>query len=179
VIAIDTQLLVYAHRSDSPWHAAARDRIAELANSGTRWAIAMHCLVEFHAVVTRTGLYRPASTTVQAIDQIDIWLEAPTLSILSEDLQTWMVARDQILAASITGPRVYDARIAAVCLQHGVTELWTHDRDLSRFPALRTRNPLIELPTQASERRAPYGSAPGRKRAPATRSGRPPRGIQR
>lgn len=179
MIAIDTQLLVYAHRSDSPWHAAARDRIAELANSGTRWAIALHCLVEFHAVVTRTGLYKPASTPVQAIDQIDIWLEAPSLSILSEDFQTWLVAREQILAGSITGPRVYDARIAAVCLQHGVTELWTHDRDLSRFPALRTRNPLIEMPTRASERRASYGSSPTRKRTPSTRSGGSTRGAQR
>lgn len=170
MIAIDTQLLVYAHRSDSPWHVAARDRIAELANSGTQWAIALHCLVEFHAVVTRTGLYRPPSTTVQAIDQVEIWLEAPTLSILSEDIQTWTVTRDLILAGSIAGPRVYDARIAAVCLQHGVTELWTHDRDLSRFPALRTRNPLIVLPTRTSEPRATYGSSRRPKRA--TRSDR-------
>lgn len=170
MIAIDTQLLVYAHRSDSPWHAAARDRIAELANSATQWALALHCLVEFHAVVTRTGLYRPASTTVQAVDQVEIWLEAPTVSVLSEDLQTWAVARDLILAGEITGPRVYDARIAAVCLQHGVTELWTHDRDLSRFPALRTRNPLIAIPTRASEPRAAYGSTRRPKRA--TRSDR-------
>jgi predicted nucleic acid-binding protein len=172
VIAIDTQLLVYAHRSDSPWHPAARDRIAGLANSGTRWAIALHCLVEFHAVVTRTGLYKPASTTVQALDQVDIWLEAPSLFVLSEDAQTWTVARDLILAGSIAGPRVYDARIAAVCLQHGVTELWTHDRDLSRFPALRTRNPLIELPARASEPRAAHGSSRRPKRATAASSGR-------
>ena len=172
MIAIDTQLLVYAHRSDSPWHAPARDRIAELANSGTRWAIALHCLVEFHAVVTRPGVYKPASTTVQALDQVDIWLEAPSLSVLSEDLQTWTVTRELIRAGSITGPRVYDARIAAVCLQHGVSELWTHDRDLSRFPALRTRNPLIELPTRASEPRAAHVVPRRPKQATTGRAGR-------
>ena len=39
---------------------------------------------------------------------------------------------------------VHDARIAALCLSHGVRELWSADRDFSRFPALRTRNPLVE-----------------------------------
>jgi predicted nucleic acid-binding protein len=44
----------------------------------------------------------------------------------------------------VTGPLVQDARIAALCLQHGVRELWTADRDFSRFPALGVRNPLVE-----------------------------------
>jgi hypothetical protein len=29
-----------------------------------------------------------------------------------------------------------------LCKVHGVTELWTADRDFSRFPGLRKRNPL-------------------------------------
>jgi predicted nucleic acid-binding protein len=42
---------------------------------------------------------------------------------------------------------VHDARIAALCLQHGVRELWSADRDFNRFPALRTRNPLVAAPS--------------------------------
>jgi predicted nucleic acid-binding protein len=45
---------------------------------------------------------------------------------------------------SFAGAQVHDARIAALCLHHGVTELWTADRDFGRFPELRTRNPLID-----------------------------------
>jgi predicted nucleic acid-binding protein len=51
--------------------------------------------------------------------------------------------RRLLAAGRISGPRVYDARIAAICLQHGVRELWTADRDFSRFPQLKTVNPLI------------------------------------
>jgi len=40
--------------------------------------------------------------------------------------------------------RVPDVRIAALCLRHGVTELWSTDRDFSRFPALRVVNPLLK-----------------------------------
>lgn len=42
----------------------------------------------------------------------------------------------------IVGPRIHDARIAALCLHHGVTELWTADRDFSAFPQLKVRNPI-------------------------------------
>ncbi len=162
MIAIDTQLLVYAHRQDSPWHRPARERIAELANTGARWAIPLHCLVEFYAVVTR-ALYRPPSTSKQALHQVDCWLAAPSMTVLTEDIHTWAFVHDLATAAAIAGPRIYDARIAAVCLQHGVTELWTHDRDLSRFPALRVRNPLIEVPaTRAGESRRRYGTRASR-----------------
>ena len=162
MIAVDTQILVYAHRAEVPWHAPARDQISKLANDGTRWAIPIHCLVEFYATVTHPRLYKPASSPSQAIDQIDAWLEAPSVAVLGEDIQTWSIARGLFGAARTVGNRAYDARIAAVCLQHGVTELWTNDRDFLRFPALRVRNPLIDLPpTRAGERRAVYqpGSA--------------------
>jgi len=46
-------------------------------------------------------------------------------------------------AGQIVGPRVHGARIAALCLQHGVRELWTADRDFSRFPQVKTLNPLL------------------------------------
>ena len=46
-------------------------------------------------------------------------------------------------ASGVTGPKIHDARIAALCLDHGVDELWTSDRDFSRFRALRVRNPLV------------------------------------
>ena len=157
MIAIDTQILVYAHRAEVPWHAVARDKIAALANGGIRWAIPMHCLLEFYATATNRRLYRPASSPAQAIDQIDAWLEAPSVAVLAEDVQTWSVARGLLSAASIVGNHAYDARIAAVCLQHGVTELWTNDRDFLRFPSLRVRNPLVDIPpTHAGERRAVY-----------------------
>ena len=165
MIAIDTQILVYAHRRDSSWHQRARACIVDIANGGIRWAIPLHSLVEFYAVVTRPGLYKPPSTPAQALAQIDFWLEAPTVEVLSEGAETWQVVRPLVTAAAITGPRIYDARIAAVCLAHGVTELWTHDRDMSRFPQLRTRDPLIDIAGRAKEPRATYRPRGRRTRA--------------
>ena len=44
--------------------------------------------------------------------------------------------------SGVRGGGVHDARIAAICLEHGVTELWSVDRDFQRFPGLRVVNPL-------------------------------------
>ena len=78
-----------------------------------------------------------------AFDQIDAWMEAPGLNLLSESEKHWLELRRLLVAGGIAGPRVHDARVAALCLQHGVRELWTADRDFSRFPQLKTVNPLL------------------------------------
>lgn len=54
-----------------------------------------------------------------------------------------MIALDTNIAA-VSGPRVHDARVAALCLAQGVRELWSADRDFGRWPELPTRNPLVE-----------------------------------
>ena len=169
MIAIDTQILIYAHRAEVPWHEIAKQKIKTLAESGAKWAIPMHCLIEFYAKVTQPRLYTPASTPARAIAQIDAWLESPASSVLADDVQTWATTRGLLAAAQIEGNKTYDARIAAVCLQYGVTELWTVDRDFLKFPALRVRNPLVEVqPTKARERRAVYKIRASGRRSTST-----------
>lgn len=142
MIAVDTNVLVLAHRRDADLHERAGAAVRELAESGVRWALPWPCLGEFHSVVTGRH-YDPPSTPQQAVDQIDAWCASPGLTVLGENTSTWSALRGLLLDTGLRGPRVHDARIAAICLSHGVRELWTADRDYGRFPALRTRNPLV------------------------------------
>lgn len=144
MIAIDTQILVYAHRSDSPWHEAAFETVGRLAETGRSWAIPWPCLHEFLSILTHPRIYRPATPTDVALQQVEDLLGSPRLELLSEPRGHWRRLEPLLRAGHIRGPKVHDARIAALCLHHGVRELWTCDRDLSRFPDLRTHNPLIE-----------------------------------
>jgi toxin-antitoxin system PIN domain toxin len=144
VIAVDTNLLVYAHRRDSEWHKAARARMTELAEGRAPWCIAWPSVHEFLAIVTHPRIYRPPSTLTQACDQVDAWLESPSLVLLHESGEHWPTLKPLLVSGKIDGARVHDARIAALCLAHGVSELWSVDRDFSRFPSLRTRNPLAD-----------------------------------
>jgi hypothetical protein len=143
VIAVDTNILVYAHREDSPWHEAARARVVELAEAPSSWAIPWPCLHEFLAIVTHPRIFKtptPASVAVAAVAAL---LEAPRLVLLSETGGYWAVLRRIVETGLLAGPVVHDARIAALCRVHGVSELWSADRDFSRFPELAVRNPLL------------------------------------
>lgn len=143
MIAVDTNILVHAHREDSEWHEVAYARIAGLAEGRTPWAIPWACIHEFLAIVTHPRIYAPPTPLALAIDQVEAWLEAPTLVLLSESGDYWRELRTTIETGRVVGPLVHDARIAALCLQHGVHELWSADRDFGRFPVLRTTNPLV------------------------------------
>jgi toxin-antitoxin system PIN domain toxin len=144
VIAVDTNLLVYAHRRDSAWHAPASAAIKQLAEGRAGWAIPWPCVHEFLAVVTHPRIYTPPSSIGKALAQVDLWLASPTLVLLAEGAAHWDGLRALVQNGRIVGPQVHDARVAALCLQHGVREILTADRDFSRFPKLRTRNPLVD-----------------------------------
>jgi len=144
VIAVDTNVLVSAHREDSPWHDAAHSTVATLAEGRGSWAIPWPCIHEFLAIVTHPRIYDPPTPLPAALDQVDAWLEAPGLVLLAESVDHWTELRTMLAAGRITGGRVHDARVAALCHQHGVRELWTADRDFSRFPNVNVRNPLID-----------------------------------
>ena len=142
MIAVDTNILVYAHRKDSPHHRPAHQILQELAEGAAAWAIPWPCIHEFLAVVTHARIYDPPTPPAAALEQIEAWMESPTLALISEASEYWADLRAVVIAGRATGPRIHDARIAALCRQHGVRELWTADRDFSRYPDLRTLNPL-------------------------------------
>ena len=143
MIAVDTNILVYAHREDSPWHALASAQVVALAEGLGPWAIPWPCLHEFIAVVTHPRIYQPPTPLEGALDQIEAWLESPSLVLLSEGDGYWRGLRELASAGRIVGPAIHDARVAALCFHHGVRELWSADRDFGRFPKLSVRNPLV------------------------------------
>jgi len=144
MIAVDTNILVYGHRRDAAWFEPARECMLSLAHGPQPWAIPWPCLYEFLAVVTHPRIFRTPTPVESAIEQVSAWLESPSLVLLSDGPTSWQRLREQLLHSRAVGPMVHDARVAALCLSNGVTELWSADRDFGRFPSLRVRNPLIE-----------------------------------
>src|SRR2546430_2038719 len=145
MIAVDTNVLVHAHREDSPWHDVASRRVTALAEGRASWAIPWPCLHEFLAIVTHPRIYNPPTPLARALDQVSAWLEAPSLTVFAESAGYWDELRAVVDAARAAGPQIHDARVAALCLHHGVELLWTADRDFSRFASLSTSNPLLAV----------------------------------
>ena len=142
MIALDTNVLIYAHRPDGPMHARAAQSIGQLIEDPSPWAVPWPCLHEFIAVVTHPKVFGTPSTTEEAFDQFAAWLDAG-LVLLGESRGYLDRLKEVVRSSGVKGPKIHDARIAALCLDHGIDELWSSDRDFSRFPALRVRNPLV------------------------------------
>jgi toxin-antitoxin system PIN domain toxin len=143
MIAVDTNLLIFAHREDSEFHEPALARLTELAGHGAPWAIPWPCLHEFLAITTHPRIYDPPSPPEVALSSLQTWIEHPNCRLLAEGPGYWDGFQKLLRAGRAVGPLVHDARIAALCLHHGVRELWSADRDFTRFGALRVRNPLV------------------------------------
>lgn len=143
MIAVDANLLVYAHRRDSPWHEKALAVLQRLAEGDERWAIPWPCAHEFLAIVTHPRIFRPPTSLTVALEAISAWLASPTVSVLAEDEEYFGTLSEVCRSAHVEGALVHDARIVAVCRRHGVRELWSADRDFSRFSGVRIVNPLV------------------------------------
>lgn len=142
MIAVDTNLLVYAHRQDSDFHKPAITALKALAESNDRWSIPWPCVHEFLAITTHPKIFNPPSPLKSALEAMDVWLNSHGCEMIGEDPGYYDVLKNIVSKGKVTGPMIHDARIAALCLHHGIRELWTTDRDFSRFASLRTRNPL-------------------------------------
>jgi toxin-antitoxin system PIN domain toxin len=143
MIAIDTNVLVYAHRREAKEHLRASRRLKALAAGGQSWAIPWPCVYEFFSVVTNRRIWKDAvSSQEQAWQQLDAWMGSPSLRLLSETDDLASILAPLLRRPRVCGAVVHDARIAAICLAHGVEALLTRDRDFSLFPELSTENPF-------------------------------------
>jgi toxin-antitoxin system PIN domain toxin len=144
VIAVDTNIVVYSHREESPWHSKARVVLTELAEGHDAWALPWPCVHEFLAIVTHPRIFRTPTPLAVALEAVEALIAAPGLVLLAESEGYWPTLKGLVEKGRISGPAVHDARIAALCVSHGVRELWSADRDFGRYSALFVRNPLVD-----------------------------------
>lgn len=141
VIAVDTNLLVYAHRRSTAEHAGAQAAIERAAGASTGWGMSLPCIAEFWGVVTHPAHGRPstpreAARFLEALvrdAEAKIWLPAPGFA---ERLVVAAAAR------KVTGPRIFDLQIALAAFEAGAREIWTHDRAFVSVTGLPVYDPI-------------------------------------
>jgi toxin-antitoxin system PIN domain toxin len=144
MIAIDTNILVYARRAETPFHRQAFKLLTDLAEGDHPWALPWPCVYEYLRVVTHPRLFDPPTELEAALEDLESLLDSPSVVLLGEGPAHALAQRQAVLSARATGNLVHDAHVAALLLEHGVRELWTADRDFTRFPGLRVRDPFAQ-----------------------------------
>ncbi len=141
MIALDTNFLVYAHRSDNPFHLIVRTAIERLVQGLLPWGVPVVCVHEFLAVVTNPKIFRQPTPRATAFAQIDALLAQPGARLLMPTARHLAVLNQLAESGQTVGAQFHDARIAAICLENGITTLWTADRDFSAYPLLMCQSP--------------------------------------
>lgn len=144
MIAVDTNILVFAHRTESPKHEDAVRWLVSLAEGTVPWALPVFCMGEFLRVVTHRSIFSPPSTLTQALGALENLLQSPSIRLLFPGAIYFEHLVQMLHDAGASGNLVFDAQIAALCREHGVDRLLTDDRDFARFPHLKTISPEVD-----------------------------------
>jgi len=144
VIAVDTNVLVYADREEMPLHAQAIAVLRTLSEGNAAWALPVFCVGEFVRVVSHPRVFDPPTPAHEAIDAIEALLESPSVRLLVPGPRYLPLFRQAVASSGARGNLVFDAQIAAVCLEHGARTLLTEDRDFSRFAGIAVKS-IAEL----------------------------------
>ncbi|MGH7464307.1 MAG: type II toxin-antitoxin system VapC family toxin [Longimicrobiales bacterium] len=143
MIALDTNVLVYAHRREPREHEPAFALLREFAEGIEPWGIPWPCVYEFFSVVTNARIWKDAASTPdEAWLQLEAWTDSPGLRLVAETDGFVELLAGFARRARVRGAVIHDARVAAICVAHGVETLLTRDRDLSLFPELATADPF-------------------------------------
>jgi toxin-antitoxin system PIN domain toxin len=142
VVAVDTNVLVYAEVVSSPHHEIARERLRELAEGDAPWALPWPCVYEFLRVVTHPRVYEPPVPLEIARADMGTILACPSLHLLSETPRHSEILDEILSESGVTGNLVHDAHIVALCREHGVREILTADSDFRRFRGIKVTDPF-------------------------------------
>lgn len=139
MIAVDTNVLIYAHRAETGLHALASRELVALAEGSSRWGLPVFCITEFIRVVTHRRVFNPPSTLTQATGFLEELVASPSCRVVRPGTEFTNLLIETVRGADARGNLVFDAQIVALCREHGIAAILTNDRDFDRFRDMRAR----------------------------------------
>jgi hypothetical protein len=147
MIAVDTNVLIMAHREETSGHERAVRVLYRLAEGNEAWAVPILCVGEFLRVVSHARVFDPPTPVLEALAIVESLLASPSVRVLVPGDRYLPILRATLEQSAARGNLVFDAQIAAVCLEHGATTLLTEDRDFVQFTGLIVKRLAdVELP---------------------------------
>jgi toxin-antitoxin system PIN domain toxin len=141
VILVDANLLLYAYHTRADQHEKSRAWL-ETALSGQEFVrFTWVTLWAFVRIATNHRVFERPLTVAEAEAAVSSWLDRPVAGIIEPGERHWDILKELIRRGQATGPLVMDAALAAIAIEHGAT-ICTTDRDFSRFPGVKSTNPI-------------------------------------
>lgn len=141
MILVDANLLLYAYNKSAPEHAAARGWLEGALSSSELFGLSWQSILAFVRIGTNPRAFEQPLSLVEASAAVTAWLHRPMVRVLAPGERHWEILKGLMKEGQASGPLVMDAHLAALAIEHGAV-LYSTDRDFSRFPKLKTINPL-------------------------------------
>jgi uncharacterized protein len=140
-VTVDANVLVFASNEADPAHAPARALVERLAAGPDLVHLFWPALMGYLRIVTHPAILPRPLAPRDAIGNVTALLALAHVRATGEAEGFWEGYR---LAAGehTRGNAVPDAHLAALMRQHGVTTIYTRDRDYRRFEGIQVRDPF-------------------------------------
>jgi uncharacterized protein len=141
VILVDANLLVYAHTTSLPQHAAAHRWLDEQMNGTVPVGLPWPSLLAFVRLVSNPRIFERPLAVEEAWRQVECWLGCDRVWVPGPTGRHREHLGRLLAGGGLRADLVPDAHLAALALEHGLV-LYSTDGDFARFPGLTWRNPL-------------------------------------
>jgi len=141
VLLPDVNVLIYAHRLESPEHRRYADWLRRVAEGPEPFGLSELVASGFVRIVTNPKIWEEPTTPADALEFIARLRRRSNARVLVPGPSSWEIFAQLCLATQARGKLVADAYHAALAIEHGC-EFVTVDGDFSRFAGLRYRHPL-------------------------------------
>lgn len=162
MLAPDVNILVYAHRSESPDHGRYGEWLRSVAQGPEPFGLPDLVGTAFVRIVTNERLWREPTSPRAAVEFVDRLRSRRNCRALHAGPESWRIFARLVEETPATGKLVADAWLAAVAMEHACT-LATCDGDFARFPSLRWMHPLQPAGTPGPARRQARPGTRGRR----------------
>lgn len=141
MVLIDVNVMVYAHRPESPRHREFRRWFEGQMESDEPFGVSDLVMSGFLRIVTHPRIFDVPSSLEEALHVVAKVRAQRNCVWIRPGARHWEIFVQLCRSAGVKGNLVTDAFLAALAIESG-SEWITADRDYSRFPGLRWRHPL-------------------------------------
>jgi toxin-antitoxin system PIN domain toxin len=138
---VDVNILVYAHRVESPANTEYRAWLDEARQGDETLGVPSMVMSGFLRVVTHPRIFREPTPLIAAMDFADGLRSSPAVRLVEPGPRHWDTFVSTCTRVAATGNLIPDAYLAALCIELGATWI-SADRGFARFPGLRFTHPL-------------------------------------
>ncbi len=139
---VDTNILVYATHTASPFHERSRALVEHLVGGPSLAYILWPAILGYLRIVTHPNILGSPLSGDEAMSNIEALIAPSHVRVAGEADDFWASLR--IVAADVKprGNLFPDAHLVALMREHGVSTIWSHDRDFRKFRGITVKDPF-------------------------------------